>query len=224
VIDRVQDKYQNLRPVFLTLTIKNPTHEELNDIIRHMIQSWRRLTEHRTFREQIDGWYRTLEITYNIKDDTFHPHLHVILMVDKRYFSKSNDKYIDIYKWVYLWRMSAKLDYDPVCWIRRVNQKKGNQYKAIAEIVKYCTKDSDYLKSAKYKNSVTRDEVVHTLTKALYRKQLFAYGGKMSEGTKKDAYDKIEHDTSDEIRDDIAHLIERYRWQAGANDYVYRRW
>jgi len=218
VMDIVIAKSPNLRPVFLTLTLKNCTSDELDNTIRHMFKSWKKLTKHRSFTSQIHGWFRALEVTYNSKENTYHPHIHVIILVDKQYFKKTNAKYIDTREWVRLWRVSAGLDYDPICDIRAV---KGKGHKAIAELAKYTIKPSSYLN---HRTDIS-DMVIKTLTDALHRKQLKTYGGVMAKAFGRDAPDEenLVNINNDVIREDVAYAVEIYGWSIGAGDYVRRR-
>lgn len=222
VMDGCINRESNLRPIFLTLTVKNCNGQDLDETIKHIFKSWKTLTEHRQFRDNIKGWFRALEVTYSEKHSNYHPHIHCILLVDKSYFDKSNKKYIDQPRWQHLWRTSAKLDYDPIVDIRKVKNHKN--HKAVAEVAKYTTKDSDYLKP----NDQLTDSIVTTLTNALYRKRLYAYGGIMKIIAKElDALTPDEGNLvnidEDVIRDDVAYAIETYRWTSGASDYIRRR-
>jgi len=216
IMNYVQREDADLVPLFLTLTVRNCKADELEVTIKHILKSWRVLANHRTFVDQIQGWLRALEVTYNRKADTYHPHIHVILMVKKEYFSKSNEKYITTEKWVHLWRTSAKLDYDPVCDIRKVRKTKKNISKTVAEIAKYTVKDSDY---------IGNDEVIKTLTDAIFRKRLYAYGGVIAKASKAlkirkpDSGDLV-HIDNDAIRDDVAYVIVKYGWSFGVGDYL----
>jgi hypothetical protein len=66
-----------------------------------------------------------------------HPHMHVLLMVSPNYFDRAH--YIEQTKWVALWKRAARLDYDPVIDIRKVQQLDN----AIFEVSKYCLKTTD---------------------------------------------------------------------------------
>src|SRR5690606_12341063 len=72
-------KRQSMRWLFLTLTIRNCTGDDLIDTISHLMKSWRRLSQRKLFSDVVVGWFRSLEITRNLLDDTYHPHFHVLL-------------------------------------------------------------------------------------------------------------------------------------------------
>ncbi len=71
-----------------------------------------------------------------------HPHFHVLMLVDKSYFSPTS--YIDHLGWVTRWRMAMRLDYSPVVDIRRIYSEPGAGIdSAIFEASKYMIKPSD---------------------------------------------------------------------------------
>jgi plasmid rolling circle replication initiator protein Rep len=218
VMNICQVRHADLRPVFLTLTVENCSGDELDATIRHILKSWYRLTNHRRFDEQVKGWFRALEVTYNKDTDSYHPHIHAILMVDKMYFNSSNKKYIDQLEWRRLWAVSARLDYDPWVDIRKVRKNRENMAKTVAEVAKYAVKDTDF---------VGNDGVTKVFTDALHRKRLFAFGGvlhdiaKEIKAEKPDEGDLVHID--DTVREDVATVIIRYDWSFGVGDYIRKR-
>jgi len=166
------------------------------------------------------GWFRALEVTYN--EDTFHPHIHAILLVDKGYF-KGKD-YMHTTDWVQLWRMSVGLDYDPICDIRKVKANKG-KHKAVAEVAKYTLKDSEYL--TRDNNELT-DRLVSVLGDSLRSRRLYAFGGELKKIAKEinaerpDEGDLI-HIDDESIREDIAMVMEVYQWNFGLGNYYKTR-
>jgi len=73
----------------------------------------------------------------------------------------------------------------------------------------------------------TTDRLVETLTKALYRRRLYAFGGVMKKiakglGAEKPDEGDLVHIDKDKIRADIAKVIEVYRWDFGLWDYIRR--
>jgi plasmid rolling circle replication initiator protein Rep len=221
VMDEVQRQHENLVPIFLTLTVRNCTGEELAQTITSMSAGWSKMLNNKGFATTVNSWFRALEVTYNAESDTYHPHFHAILLVDKQYFKSK--KYKTTADWVHLWRVSAKLDYDPICDIRKV--KVGKQkYKAVAEVAKYTMKDKDYI----FSDTELMDKVVHTLTEALYKRRLFAYGGVMrviakTLGVKDPEEADLVHMDDENIREDVEKMLVTYRWDYGLVDYVRRR-
>lgn len=216
VIDAAQQEELILVPIFLTLTLQNCSSEELGATLDIIFEGWRRLTNNDRMKRIIKGWFRALEVTYNKKTDTFHPHIHAILMVDKGYF-KGKD-YMTTAEWVKAWRKACRLSYDPVCDIRKV---KGGS-KAIKEVSKYTVKDSDFISEDK----ALTDKLVATLSKALRNRRLYAFGGLLKEIAKRlgadcpDEGDLVHIDEDGELRNDVRQMIVVYRWSMGLANYI----
>ncbi|MCL2410302.1 MAG: protein rep, partial [Treponema sp.] len=121
----------------------------------------------------------------------------------------------------------AKLDYDPICDIRKTRTSKDKRNE-VAEVAKYTYKDAEIL------NNILSDEdkadVVKNLSSALHGRRLYAYGGCMkkiaAELKLKDVEDKADlvnlTDDESEINDGLAKMILNYRWDMGLS--VYRRY
>jgi plasmid rolling circle replication initiator protein Rep len=187
-----------LVPLFLTLTVKNCTGDKLSETLDMMFQGWKNFNEHRKMRKILKGWFRALEVTYdgdrvigkrrynkrkdeydkqgvkpggsNINYDTYHPHFHVILLVDKSYFEGRD--YMKTTDWVRMWRTAAGLSYDPICDIRKVENRPGKA-KNVADVAKYTLKDTEYLT----RNNDLTDKLVAVLGGALRSRRLYAFGG-----------------------------------------------
>jgi plasmid rolling circle replication initiator protein Rep len=221
VMDIAQEQEKTHVPVFLTLTVKNCKQDELAATLDEIIKGWYYLTKHRRAVNIVKGWFRALEITYNQETDEYHPHVHAILMVDKSYFT--GKYYMDTKDWVQLWRTAAKLDYDPVCDIRKVKQGR-NKHKAVAEVAKYTLKDGDYIMD----DTANMDRVVDCLSNAMRNRRLFAFGGTLKKIAKNlNAEDVEDGDLvnidEDKIRADIADAMITFDWNYGSAQFVRRR-
>jgi plasmid rolling circle replication initiator protein Rep len=205
--------------VFLTLTMRNCKGEDLHALLDTMFDGWRNMMNHRNFTGVVKGWFRALEVTYNAKTDMYHPHFHVLLSVDRNYFRSL--KYLKTEDWVRIWRVSCKLDYDPICDIRKVKTNAGRQHGHIAELAKYTVKDSDLIQ----KDDKKTIQVVEILSKALRGRRLFAYGGTLKKIAKQLKMDKpgdgdlVNIDEKEKIRDDIIAAATVYKWDFGLQDY-----
>lgn len=153
--------------VFITLTVKNCAGEDLNRTIDHIVESFKRITNRRTWKDNFIGYVRGLEITYNSKENTFHPHLHILAVTNEAYFK---EKYVDIHTLRQWWTQSAKLDYFVQVNIERVHNKE----KAVAEVAKYAVKMSDILE-----NGITSQRLKATqiLASCLNGRRLVSTGG-----------------------------------------------
>ena len=65
-------------PYFVTLTIPNPTGENLPESIKTMFKTIQLIVRSRRRITPFNG-IRKLECTYNANEDTFHPHFHFII-------------------------------------------------------------------------------------------------------------------------------------------------
>jgi plasmid rolling circle replication initiator protein Rep len=185
--------------IFLTLTTPNVTGDLLQDEIKYLNKSFKKLIERKEVKLISRGYIRKLEVTYS-KDEfitkelyekkkqyfdirnlkigdenpvynTYNPHFHCVIAVDKGYFKKK-DLYIKHEEWLKLWRESTK-DFS----ITQVDVRKASleNPKQVYELAKYSAKDSDYLIS---------NIVFKTFYTSLKGKQLLVYGGVFKEALK----------------------------------------
>ena len=104
------DRYTYL---FLTLTVPNCKSDKLSATIDRLMVAFGRLMDRREVKSIVKGWYRGLEVTHNrnIKSksyDTYHPHYHVVLVVDKEYTARRDTQrgYITQKQWQQYWAES----------------------------------------------------------------------------------------------------------------------
>jgi plasmid rolling circle replication initiator protein Rep len=216
VMDVAQAEASELVPVFLTLTLRNCSGEELEETLDTVFDGWKRLMNNKRLLRIIKGWFRALEVTYNKRNDTFHPHIHAIIMVSQSYFTSKD--YMETTAWVKTWRKVLRLDYDPVCDIRKVKDK---SIKAVKEVAKYTVKDTDFITN----NKNLTDKLVSILGVALRGRRLFAFGGllkviaKRIGAEKSDDGDLVHVGEDGELRNDIAQMIVVYHWNVGLCNY-----
>ncbi len=150
--------------IFLTLTSPNVKDEELEIEIKKYNDSFKKLLKRDEVNGVVKGYVRKLEITYNAERDDYHPHFHVLIAVNKSYFT-NKDYYLSRQRWLELWRDVTGISEITQVDVRRVKEKNNNQ---LYEMAKYTGKDSDYL---------ANDNVFETYYNALKGKRVFAYGG-----------------------------------------------
>lgn len=229
-VSRVMDNAlgkKEYRFIFLTLTCKNVQGSELCGTLDSLFHSFKKLSERKKFKASIKGWFRALEVTHNLdkdsKDyDTYHPHFHVILMVNKSYFT---DKYyyISHEEWTSLWKQSMKVNYTPIVNIKAFKTgTKREVAKSVSESAKYTVKDNDYIISD---DEEMTDSAVMILDKALESRRLVAFGGEFKKIHKQLSLDDaVDGDlicmNDDKLRDDVEFIIQGYRWHIGYNQYV----
>lgn len=219
IMEQLKRNKREYRFLFLTLTVKNCQPEELNELILKMQRAYGLLYRRKEFRV-VKGWYRGLEVTHNKRNNTYHPHYHVILVVNKSYFSTTEKEgYIKQDKWVSLWRSCMDLDYNPIVDIRRVY---GDTVRSVSECAKYTVKDTDYLDCDDLDMSL---DAIKILDEALDRKRLIAYGGVLKEIRRQlnlgDELDgNLIHVDEDCIQKGIEVLEETYVWNTGYGNYL----
>jgi len=247
VMDYVAPK--DYRYVFLTLTMKNVPGNLLDAAVDDLLGGFKKLIRRKQFKEMSEGFFRCLEITHNWGRNDYHPHLHVMIAVDKRYFSEYRN-YIKHGEWKDLWQSCLNVSYQPwvhICKVRgRVDSSAPmpgtiSYGKAVAEIAKYSVKGADYLvmwqdragflkKTGIKLQSVQQckdltDEVVGVLDKVLHRRRLVAFGGELKRVHKLlNLDDPVDGDLvvtdNQEINKELAAIIEKYYWNAGVGNYV----
>lgn len=221
VLSVVQAADAGYIPVFLTLTVRNSAPEVLRQEIVKMTAAWNRFCKILAVKRAYVGWFRCLEITYNRKDNTMHPHFHVVMIAHKDYFSSPD--YLSIHKIVKYWRQALMVDYDPVCHIRRIRDKQNRTdsvRSAVLEVAKYAVKDTDFLIE---NNDDLTDYLVDNLAVGLNGARLIAYGGilkKFAAAIK--AGDDVDDFGDDRcsLRDDVNYVVTKFRWTAGVGKYM----
>ena len=224
--------------IFLTLTQKNVSGEELDQELDKMMKAWNRFLGYKKVKDVVKGSYRGLEITYdkeskitkrmyqekkdyykklglkvgnkNPNFDMYHPHFHVLIVVRKGYFTSK--EYLSHEVWRELWAKAMRLDYLPQVNVKRV---KGNTAEAVAETAKYVAKDSDYVIEKDLDLSMN---VVETLDYALERRRLVSFSGIMKEWHKKLNLDDtedgdlvhIDSEKDEELEGEMT--LETYAW------------
>lgn len=187
--------------LFLTLTSPNCSGEDLREELDRFNKAVKRLFERRNVKRVVKGYVRKIEVTtdqeqfitakaFKRKKDyfemrglkvgdpnptfnTYNPHVHAIVVVNKSYFNKANE-FISKEEWLKIWQqcMGDKS-------ITQIDAKKiratGNS-NAVLEIAKYAAKGSDLYHS---------ETVFDTFYTALKGRQLLVFSGMMKDYAKK---------------------------------------
>lgn len=162
------EKTLNYRYVFLTLTVRNCSASELPGIVDGLFKAFKRFTSLKGFKGMCKGFFRSFEITHNKEKDTYHPHFHMVCAVLPSYFTSRY--YLSQKKIGEMWQHSCRLDYSPMCDIRRVDSVSG----VVCEVAKYTVKDEDIVDLDDLDLSA---EAVACIDDALRNRRLIAYGG-----------------------------------------------
>ncbi len=196
--------YPNHRWLFLTLTQKNCSVDELRETVLEMNKSFARLTKLK--RWAVEGWIKSLEVTRG-KDGSAHPHFHCLLMVSPAYFKRN---YISYREWCDLWQKVSRLNYKPQVHVRAV-AKDRDPTVLIPEILKYLVKESDLYKSK---------EFLLGITEQLYKIRRVSVGGILRPYMKKleeEPEDLIGKNEENENEVDEGHLY--FEWKCREKKY-----
>lgn len=178
------ETWQPTRYLFVTLTIRNVDGAELSDAINRLNKGFTRLidgTQHhaksKNFRKYLLGYMKSIEITYNRRTDTYHPHIHAIIAVRPSYFRAG---YLTKIEWAEMWGDAMNVDYAPSIDVQAIAP--CEQKKKVAEIVKYPVKSTDVLEIDDEKQAI---EAIITLRKAMHGRRLVTYGKQFREAARK---------------------------------------
>jgi plasmid rolling circle replication initiator protein Rep len=165
-IPKVLEGHPKSRWVFLTLTVRNCPLEGLRGTVNQMNKAWNKLVLRKQF--PAIGFVKSLEVTRG-KDNSAHPHFHILMMVPPSYFSHG---YITQAEWRNLWGSCLKVGYLPVVNVKVIKPRStvednGLQI-AILETLKYGVKESDLIADANW---------LMELTKQLHKTRAVSVGG-----------------------------------------------
>lgn len=208
--------------LFLTLTIKNCTGAELSDTIDLLLDKVQFIynksrivkgnTTIKNFKKLLIGGLRALEVTYNKEEDTYHPHIHLLLAVQPDYFKK---QYVNQDQFSQIWKEILNIDYTPIVDVRGIKNKSP---KTIAEVSKYPIKSFELQTLPKDKAM----EVLYFMMNASYNRRFVSFFGELKKIRALLQLDDIENGdlikTSDDDIDGfnpVARVMYRYRADIG---------
>lgn len=172
IVQAAQRERPGVGFIHLTLTVRNCRAAALSAVITLLLQSFHRMSRTAPFKAAVLGCMRALEVTHNLEPgdnyDTYHPHLHVLLVVPPSYWHK---EYISRARWAEMWQHAARLDYLPQVWVRRIKEATAA---GVAELCKYATKPEGYITPS---DLDMMQETVAVLDTALHRRRLIAWHG-----------------------------------------------
>jgi plasmid rolling circle replication initiator protein Rep len=218
VLPSIEQAYPTARWLFLTLTVRNCPITDLRHTIQDMNKAWQRLIKRQEF-SVVQGWIRTTEVTRG-RDDSAHPHFHVLMMVKPSYFGNN---YVTQKRWTDIWQECARLDYTPIVHVQAVKPKSRLSglsglselplRRAIAETLKYAVKPGDM-----------KDDWLIELTRQVHHLRFIASGGVLKdvlrEGEEKEEDLLLADDpdgSSDASEPDVY-----FRWHRTIRRYVKR--
>lgn len=223
--------------IFVTYTVPNCSAEDLRKVCLKMSKASSDLQA--KYRRSLRGSFKGLEVTYNEAFNTYHPHYHVLYVVDKDYFV--TDKYIcqsrlaDI--WTGLNGLTGKIfdsegNITPcVVHVKKVRPDSitsDKEYiglvKAVLETTKYPFKLDDLFSIEDYE---TKLQVLQTLHKSLRHLRMYSFSGILKQVEK-----EINIDFEENFRfiqlpvgrmADSSLIFHNYYWNSLSRYYIYRK-
>lgn len=190
IANKILEQNSSTRFLFVTFTVKNCSAEKLEETINLMNQGFKRLTDKskgvkitEKFKNNMLGYIRAMEVTYNQEKDTYHPHIHCIFAVKAQYFTKG---YIKKSEWQQIWGECCHTDYEPIVKVQTI---KNSTSKAVAEVAKYPVKMDEI---ANYQDEKKAIKALIVFTKILKGRRLITFGGVFAEARKLLKLDDIE--------------------------------
>ncbi|MCE2222466.1 protein rep [Streptococcus thermophilus] len=218
IVDEAIKQEPKGRFLFLTLTVKNVEGKALNSTISQLTKSFDRLFKRAKVQRNLLGYLRSVEVTHNKDDNSYHPHIHVLMMVKSSYF-KGKENYISQKEWGEMWSNSLKVDYTPMIDIRTVKEKGKGLKGAILETAKYPTKPINL--------DVENKQVVDDLYNGLYRKRQLGYGGLFKTIKKQLTLDDVENGDLVHTSDDKENISKGTEivaiWNANKQNYYLKK-
>ena len=214
---------KRVRFIFVTFTVRNVAGCELRDTIKRMSDGFKRLVQNKqeisasaTFRKNLLGYMKAVEVTYNVECNDFHPHIHCIFEVLPNYFGGRERGYLTHSDWRQMWQSLMKLDYEPQVSVRAI---KNTTAKAVAEVAKYPVKMADLLKIGNKKQAA---KALIELKLAIHNCRLVTFGGDFREYKRRLALDDVESGDLVHVETDsrelniVAYTLFKYRADVGA--------
>ncbi|HFQ5013680.1 TPA: protein rep [Vibrio vulnificus] len=212
--------------VMLTLTIKNCGYGELEKTVSNLTKSFNRLFDckKKNLPFKVAGYFRALEVTYNKKQDNFHPHIHALLLVNQsdynKYFALKEKRIFETQDIIaFNWARLLKVERAFV----HLQRMKNSELKMIAEVAKYATKPSSYIEKDSQGEYFVRNKVLLEIHNGLFRKRLISFGGLFKDIKKELSLDDIEKTTDlINVSDKEKHIIQCPDCRQKLIDHLYK--
>lgn len=213
-------QFPDMTYLFLTLTVKNVVGEDLKSELEIMGAAVSRMFQYKVLKESTMGYIRTTEVTINHGEPviTYHPHMHLLIMANKRYFSKqhnfyqTNDQLSNLWCRALRWQGAEKL----VVNIKKIRpNKKGHDalLAAATEVGKYQVKSADYLTNDEKINL----QVISDLSKSLKGKRLISFSGEFKKTRR-----KLKHDHQNDQMDFNTYTTTNNEFSESTAEWDYR--
>lgn len=207
--ETIRDKYKCL---MVTLTIPNVPYNDLSIGINKCLKSFDRLLHRKKYKKLFKGFFRSLEVTINEKTGTFHPHLHVLVLVPLSY-GKNKESYINHDELLNDWRdvtrdqSITQVDIRVAYSKAALDPEQNTLSTAALEVAKY---------AAKVPTRFYRADIIAPLLKGLHHRRAYSYGGILKDTYETIGLEDIEESDlvhiNDSVPEPVMQLIIRYGW------------
>ena len=223
-------KFPSDIPLLLTLTVPNCKGEDLKKLLSKMSSAFNLFSKRSKFKKAVRAWFRSLEITVNEKEGTYHPHYHLILMVPEYYFKKKYNIYIDRPEYLYMWKDCMRDPSITQVDIRKMKNKGDKSTEMlVSETSKYATKPSSYIKKISENEYWANPKAVQDICKAIKRVRFLGFGGTFKEIRKRLKMEDVEKSDLIKLTDEEIEckckvcnsdmFEETYGWKHGLKNY-----
>lgn len=208
--------------LFITFTVPNCKYSDLRRTIKSLNLGIARLRQRKAIRAISLGDIKTLEITLNLIDKNFHPHVHLIMGVPCDYFRSNNPDYLTHEIIQTIWQDCMKSHRYLFVNIKAIRDLSGSVY----EISKYVVKDVDYLADTKSESNIAeKDEILYYLYNGTKNLKFLSYTGVFQKIKKELKLKDIDKQDEAELlgvgsnKNDFIR-IENYIWHYGFSRYI----
>jgi plasmid rolling circle replication initiator protein Rep len=212
VLPIIEQAYPKIRWLHLTLAVRNCEISDLRETLKLMNAAWKRLSIAKKF--PAIGYFKALEVTRG-EDGSAHPHFHILLMVEPKYFGGN---YVNQKEWVAMWKKALRADYDPTAHIQSVKVlgDNGTILDAVKEVAKYTVKPDDL---------IAEDEWLIELTKQIHKTRAISLGGVLKQYLSEDDATDRELVAGDDSVTSLDQLVDPQflaNWDKSDSRYVIR--
>ncbi len=104
VIEVHAEEFPRSLPILFTGTMPNVSDDDLGAAITNLLTGCRAFIRNRALTKRVKGAFRSIEVTYNRHDKTWHPHVHMILFMDEAFWRPSAGLYLPHPEWLAHWQ------------------------------------------------------------------------------------------------------------------------
>lgn len=197
---------EGYRFIFVTLTVKNVKYGDLPGAVDSLLKGYELLRKRRKIKRAWRGIIRSVELSYNQEQKTFHPHIHLLVAVKENYFADPYS-YIEQRELSAMWGECIGADYMPICDIRRVDDSGAGA----VETLKYSLKPSQ------------AHEVFSAFFYIMKGRRLISFCGKFAKLRKDLKYSDFENILTDDVEHKKRVSYNLYTFDATGGVYRFNR-